>query len=744
MTDSMHALATSYVANGWPVFPTRAAPEESVDQRTGEVITLKAKTPNTPRGLKDATTVPHIVDAWWGRKYPGAMVGIPTGTSIGAWVLDVDPKSGGYETLADLEADNDILPDTRTARTPSGGRHYYFAHHEGVRNRGAMGAGLDVRGTGGYVVAPGSVMADGRAYMWDNDNDILPAPDWLLEMVIKKEPVASAVSHTAIRSEIPESYFAAAVDGELSDLVATPMGGRNNALNDSAFRIGTLVASGGLTEGQARDLLQAVAREWGRDWAQCCKTIENGLRAGMRHPREIPEREDWGDGDNTRLVDVKRMIATGLAKAGTKPSTTEWGVKATKTTAEETPTTTTHNEPAVVEVNDKAEKGPISATPFTWIDPRTIPRRQFAFGTHYIRKYVSVTVSPGGIGKTSNSIAEALAMASGKPLNGTKPPQRLKVWLFNAEDPRDELERRFMAACLHFKLKPQDIDGYLFLDSGREQEMVVAVDDKRTGVKIMVPVVEAVVAEITRNRIDVMIVDPFVSTHSVNENDNGAIDKVAKLWAQIADQTNCSIDIVHHLRKVADREATVEDARGAVSLIGAARSVRVFNVMSADQARDGMIPQSERFSYFSMSHGKSNLTPRTAKLDWRHLIGVPLGNGAGISRPQDHAPVVTAWEMPDAQQMIEGVTKQQIRALLGRIGGETCTYNYQATNWAGHIVADVLGITLEAGLKKTPDHARIERMINAWIDDGTLRKEVAREVTGKQAGRDITYVRVGK
>lgn len=734
MNDEMHALATSYVANEWPVFPTRAAPEESVDPRTGEIVTHNAKTPYTPRGLKDATTVPHIVDVWWTRKYPSAMVGIPTGKAIGAWVLDVDPKSGGYETLAALEADNDILPDTRTARTPSGGRHYYFAHHEGVRNRGAMGAGLDVRGEGGFVISPGSVMADGRTYTWDNDNDILPAPEWLLEMVIKKEPVATANTTGApIRSEIPEAYFAAAVDRELSDLQATPMGGRNNALNDSAFKIGTLVAAGGLTEGQARDLLQAVAREWGRDWAQCCKTIENGLKAGMRHPREIPEREDWGDGDNTRLVDVKRMIATGLAKAGTKPSTTEWGSLSERKEWGAV-------EPTVVE---PAVKGPISATPFTWIDPKTIPRRQFAFGTHYIRKYVSVTVSPGGIGKTSNSIAEALAMASGKPLNGTKPPQRLKVWLFNAEDPRDELERRFMAACLHFKLKPQDIDGHLFLDSGREQEMVIAIDDKRTGVKIMVPIVESVVAEITRNQIDVMIVDPFVSTHSVNENDNGAIDKVAKLWAQIADQTNCSIDIVHHLRKVADREATVEDARGAVSLIGAARSVRVFNIMSEDQARDGMVPKSERFSYFSVSHGKSNLTPRTARVDWRHLIGVPLGNGAGISRPQDHAPVVTAWEWPSAEQMVEGVTKQQRAKLLGRIGGETCTYNYQAKDWAGHIVADVLGIALQAGRTKTADHARVERMIDAWIDDGTLRKEVVREVTGKRTDRDITYVRVG-
>ncbi len=63
-----------------------------------------------------------------------------------------------------------------------------------------------------------------------------------------------------------------------------------------------------------------------------------------------------------------------------------------------------------------------------------------------------------------------------------------------------------------------------------------------------------------------------MSTYQVNENGNGAIDKAAKLWAQIADYTNCFLDIVHHLRKVSDRGATVEDARGTVALIGAARS----------------------------------------------------------------------------------------------------------------------------------------------------------------------------
>src|SRR5690606_18831189 len=114
-------------------------------------------------------------------------------------------------------------------------------------------------------------------------------------------------------------------------------------------------------------------------------------------------------------------------------------------------------------------------------------------------------------------------------------------------------------------------------------------------------------------------------------NDNGAIDKVAKLWANIADRTNCSIDVVHHLRKVSDREATVEDARGAVALIGAARSVRVLNRMSEEQADKAGVPAEERYSYFNIHQGKANLTKMAMGNDWRKLESVPLGNGRGLT-----------------------------------------------------------------------------------------------------------------
>jgi hypothetical protein len=745
-------LANFYISQGLKVFPCRSRAEETVDQYTGEVTTLGEKTPLLSNGFKGATRFQHIVKRWF-TDWPDAAVGLPTGKDAGFFVLDIDNKPGGangFEWLAEMEAEHGPLPETARVMSPNGGMHVYFKYVEGTRNRGNLGAGVDLRSEGGYVCAAGSVMSDGRAYKWTVDTGGIPpiadAPAWLLDLVVRKQAPASTCTpsgQVTTGSVTNSAYVNAAVDRELADLAGAPMGSRNNSLNDAAFCLGTFVGAGALPESEARALLQDVARGWGRDWARCAKTIENGLAAGQRSPREIPSAEH--DNDNTRLVDITKMIENGLRKAkerqpvpadkpDMKPAKEPAKSTASDSQTSEKPTQSSDTEPANKPALDSThpaaqdDKPAILATAFKWQDPRKLPRREFAFGTHYIRKYVSVTVAPGGLGKTANSIVESLAMVSGKPLAGTKPAERLRVWFFNSEDPRDELDRRIMAACIRYKLTQDDVQG-LFLDTGREQELVIAVEDKKAGVRIVQPIVEAVVEQIQKHKIDVMIVDPFVSTHQVNENDNGAIDKVAKLWAQIADHTNCAIDIVHHLRKLADREATVEDARGAVSLIGAARSVRILNRMSANQAKEAGLPEQDRYGHFSITHGKANLTAMSSKLDWRRLEGVPLGNGRGLTKPQDFAPVVVEWQWPSMEKQLEAVPDDALTAIKKRIGGGDYWVSEQSkTNWAGIIVADILKVDLDDKTEKN----RIVRLLKFWQKSGHLTTELRLDERRKQ------------
>jgi RecA-family ATPase len=207
-------------------------------------------------------------------------------------------------------------------------------------------------------------------------------------------------------------------------------------------------------------------------------------------------------------------------------------------------------------------------TAFVWRDPSTIPPRPWLYGHHLIRKQVSVTVAPGGVGKSSLTICEALAMASGRELLGDWTASGLKVWIYNLEDTRDELERRIIAAMQHHAVAPEEVNGRLYVDTGRERALSTA-SQTRDGIQIIEPEMEALAQEIVAREIDVLVIDPFVSSHQVSENDNGAIDLVAKEWARLADHCNCAIELVHHTRKTNGEEATTESARGATALLGA-------------------------------------------------------------------------------------------------------------------------------------------------------------------------------
>jgi hypothetical protein len=129
---------------------------------------------------------------WW-RRWPGANVGIVTGAVSGLVVLDVDPRHGGEDTLAELEARNGALPRTVEALTGGGGQHLYF-RHPGVRVPSRpVAPGLDVKGEGGIVVGPPSVHVSGRPYVWEHGcspEELVPAdaPPWIAAMASAAAP----------------------------------------------------------------------------------------------------------------------------------------------------------------------------------------------------------------------------------------------------------------------------------------------------------------------------------------------------------------------------------------------------------------------------------------------------------------------------------------------------------------------------------------------------------------------------
>jgi hypothetical protein len=374
----------------------------------------------------------------------------------------------------------------------------------------------------------------------------------------------------------------------------------------------------------------------------------------------------------------------------------------------------------------------IRATPFVRTDPASLPRREWLYGRHLIRPFLSATIAPGGFGKSSLIVPEALAMVTGRALLGDQPAGRLRVWQVNLEDPVDELKRRFAAAAQHHRISPDDIGDRLFLDSGRNTEIVIATES-RDGIEIAVPVVEAIKAEIAAKSIDVLQVDPFVACHAVSENDNTKIAAVARQWAGIAEATGCAIDLVHHARKNGGGQAfTVEDARGASALIAAVRSARVLNGMSKEEAERANIEN--HTSYFSLASGKANLAPREEKATWRHIVGVPLGNGTSPIDPLgDFVGVVEAWTWPDPFAEVSPADAKEVQR---RIAQGEWRADQRSTSWAGNVVAEVLGFDLsDKGAAAT-----VKNLIKGWLGTGALR--VTKRKDTKRMDRD--FIEVGQ
>lgn len=365
----------------------------------------------------------------------------------------------------------------------------------------------------------------------------------------------------------------------------------------------------------------------------------------------------------------------------------------------------------------------VNATPFTWRDPSLIPKREWLYGKHLLRKFVSVDVAAGGVGKSSLKIGEAIALASGRDLYDKGLPEgACTVWLWNLEDPHEEMERRIHATANRFKINPDELADRLYVDSGRDQPLIIAADTQ-DGTKINAPVVEALINEMLARKIDVLIVDPFVSSHAVSENDNNAIDIVAKEWNVIADRTGAAINLVHHVRKGNGVEANADSARGASSLIGKARSVLVYNRMSREDAESLGVDQDERKFHFKVENDKANLAP-PEHADWYRMNNVDLPNGDGIG-------VACPWSPPD---VFDGVQLQHLIQAQARIADGKWRADMQAANWAGLPVMQILGLDPQDRSSKK----RVSRILKKWTAEG--RFEIVIDKDQKRMDKEFLVV----
>jgi hypothetical protein len=352
---------------------------------------------------------------------------------------------------------------------------------------------------------------------------------------------------------------------------------------------------------------------------------------------------------------------------------------------------------------------------YEWREVKDIPPRPFVYGHHLQRRLVSGTIGAGGGGKSSKELVEALAMATGRPLLGVRPKGLLRVAIWNGEDDLEEIARRITAACQYYQIKKEELGDRLYVQSGLAQGLIIASESKRAGYAIDAKVVNGVIEFLTREKIDVLMIDPLVASHAVEENNNMAINAVVKAWAQIASAANCAIELVHHTRKGnGGGEVSAEDARGASALVNGLRAVRALNTMSEEECKKSNVPPEKRLSYFRADDAKLNFAPRAAESTWFHIHNVSLANSAdGYSG--DSIGVVVSWQWTSAASALTAEELEDVLAAFNISG--PWAESSQASNWAGKAIATALDIDLDDGGK---GRERAKQLLADLIRNGTL------------------------
>lgn len=500
----------------------------------------------------------------------------------------------------------------------------------------------------------------------------------------------------------------APVPQELADLCQTRFGSTSAPdVDPDDFMVGHEPKLG-LTLDQSSDLLQRLDPDMGRDeWIRVGLALSHEYdnsedafqlwhdwsEQGGKYPSEEALRQQWDSFERRKGARRRQVRMATVRMMAKEAQGAAWSAAV-----------------------DESEPHPsIKATPYRCRPVREIPPRPWIYGYQLLGGTVACVIATGGSGKSTWLAGVALALASGKPLlgksvwNGPQP-----VWVWNLEDDLDELSRSIEAARLHHGVATEDIAERLYVDSGMDGSPLCTAVKDRNGIKLLEPVYAAITSEIRRRGIKVLIIDPFISSHAVEENANSEIDMVVKKWARVAKATGCCVILSHHTNKAGAGEVSTHSARGASALTNAARSVLVINRMTSAEAQNLGIPDAERRRYVAIADDKHNRAP-AEEADWFELKSLDLGN-ATSERPADQVGVMAKWAPPQTRQEL---TPEQIAEIQAIARVASHRKSRQAADWFGHAIAEVVGLNAQT----LHEARRLERLIGSLVEKGYLAVE---------------------
>lgn len=293
---------------------------------------------------------------------------------------------------------------------------------------------------------------------------------------------------------------------------------------------------------------------------------------------------------------------------------------------------------------------PLSAKTYDGsFDPAGLPVRGWIIYGLLLRGYITAVLAPPGVGKSLFALVIAIMVATGRKIISKSQRETTNVLYINNEDDQEEIDRRVAGICQQQKISFDELDGKLFTLSGYGNPLLIAHKENKDTVVAHLDA-ERVSDFCNVHNIGTIILDPFISTHDVSENDNTEVDKVVQEYRGIAKATGAAIILVHHTRKTgSDTESHAGDeqsGRGAYSLVAATRIAFTLARMSKDTAKCFGIDWENGNRLIRMDDGKMNFALKDDKADWYELVSVEIGNGDSVGVP-------VPFDMDDITKRIE-------------------------------------------------------------------------------------------
>ena len=282
-----------------------------------------------------------------------------------------------------------------------------------------------------------------------------------------------------------------------------------------------------------------------------------------------------------------------------------------------------------------------------WDENDISPRDWIARG-YYLRGAVTVVIGPGGVSKSTLMVGHAAGLALGVSVHGMRPAGPCRVMIYNVEDDHDEQKRRFSAVLTSMGRTPADTGRRIarVMPTGAGTLLMRNPDPVRGSALIATPAMAQLLHEIEEFRPDLLILDPLAELHGEDENANVALREVVAYFRKLAVDYRLALVLVHHTRKGPADPGNMDTARGASSVVSAARVVLTVSTMDEAAAERLGIGPDQRRHFFRLDGAKSNYAELT-DAEWFERRSYTVGAA------DDSVAVPVPWEPPSAAVSLE-------------------------------------------------------------------------------------------